>query len=356
VALCAFSKTTQAQPQAADIGGITELRGNARVVRQDPIDAELELGIQQNDNVQTANGRLGITFLDDSVVRLTENSSLVITEYVFNPDPEQSRLGLNFASGTARFVTGGLNRIAKQNISISTPSASVAINGTDFTVTNDELGSSLIILLPDENGNASGEIVVTTGAGTVTLNEEYMATVTTMFEQPPTEPVILDITLDLIDNLLIVSPPEEVREDETVGASNVDALNIDFLEFNELDFDALAENNLEFSELDIDYLDVNFFEDALALLAEEDLLKDTQLNQQVGTNLEGTELGQDLNTQIVTILSGDNLNLQRSVQHGLNINTSASQSTRVNITQDGIQNVVKVNGGNDNIITVSQGS
>ena len=52
------------------------------------------------------------------------------------------------------------------NISIETPSAQIAIRGTDFTTTIDELGRSLIVLLPDENGNASGEIVVMNEAAT----------------------------------------------------------------------------------------------------------------------------------------------------------------------------------------------
>ena len=57
----------------------------------------------------------------------------------------------------------------QQNILIQTPSATIAIRGTDFTVTVDELGRSLVILLPDDDGLPSGEIVVATAMGQVTL-------------------------------------------------------------------------------------------------------------------------------------------------------------------------------------------
>jgi hypothetical protein len=345
--------TLAQQSDVNPIGGITELQGFARVVRNDPFDAKLELPIQQNDNVETANGRVAITFLDDSVVRLTEHSKLEITEYIFDPDPSKSTLALNFASGTARFVTGGLG-IHKENISIRTPTANIAIRGTDFTTTVDELGRSLIILLPDANGNSSGEITVSTAMGIVVLNEPYQATTTTMFESTPSEPVILDLTLEFIDNLLIVNAPREVEAIESTTQTT--ALDVDFLEFDGLDIDALATNELEFEELDIDYLAADFFVDLLAIVDESDILKDSQLEQGAITNIEGTETGQDLKTQIVTTQTGDSLTFQRHIQHNTQLNISGSASTSINLNQDGATNIIKVNGGNDSTISISQGS
>ena len=106
-------------------------------------------------------------------------------------------MAITFGLGTARFITGGLNKIDKNNIDLKTPTANIAIRGTDFTVTVDEIGRSLLILLPDEFGNSSGEILVTTAMGTVTLNKPYEATTVDVFEKSPSSPVILDLTLDL---------------------------------------------------------------------------------------------------------------------------------------------------------------
>ena len=71
------------RPLHADIGSITELEGSGRVVRDDAYAATLAFDIDSYDNVQTSNGRLGITFLDDSQVRLTEHSQLIIDEYIY---------------------------------------------------------------------------------------------------------------------------------------------------------------------------------------------------------------------------------------------------------------------------------
>ena len=187
-------------------------------------------------------------------------------------------MALNFASGTARFITGKLNNINKENISISTPSANVSIRGTDFTLTVNELGESLIILLPKDDGTPSGEIVVATAIGEVVLNQPYQATTVSVFETEPTKPVILDITTELIDNMLIVNPPEEndIDEQRENGTSVSNILDADFLDFDDLDVDYLEGDELEFTELDINYLDVNFLEDLLDIIQDVNELDQTE--------------------------------------------------------------------------------
>ena len=114
----------------ADIGSISEIKGNGEILRKDQPDkllAELALNIFSNDDVRTGNGRIAIQFIDDSVIRLTEHSKIVIDEYIFDPNPEKSTLSLNFVKGTGRFVTGKLKRIKKENIKIRTNSATIGI-------------------------------------------------------------------------------------------------------------------------------------------------------------------------------------------------------------------------------------
>ncbi len=351
-------KTTKAQQPPADIGKVSELNGNARILRENPLDVSLSLPVQQMDDVRTASGRVGITFVDDSVVRLTEHSKLVITEYIFNPDPDKSKLSLRFASGTARFITSKMGLINKERINITTPTAQIVIRGTDFTTTVDELGRSLVILLPDENGDASGEIMVATGAGTVTLNKPYQATTASVYESEPTKPVQLDITLDLIDNMLIVSPPEEeevVTEERAARSNNV--LDFDALEFEELDFDYLdAEAELAFEELDINYLDVNFLEDLLDVIEEVDLLRDDEIDQvETSVAVTGTAIGQDLTTQITTLIDGQQISLRRNVNESVRLDIDGSDAYTIIFIQDGVSKTITINGGGSSVIKIKQG-
>ena len=344
--------------QAADIGSISELKGEASVNRSgEALTAALDLGVESYDDVRTANSRVGLTFIDDSVVRLTEHSKLILDEVIFDPDPSKSKIGLTFASGTARFITGKIGGINKENIKINTPTSQIGIRGTDFTVTVDELGRSLVILLPDVNGISSGEITVETAAGVVILNRPYESTTTTVWESSPTKPVTLDITLDLIDNMLIVNEPEE---DQSVEETN-NVRTGDLLDFNDLDVDflnedVLAEEDLEFTELDINYLDVNFFEDLLEVIEEIDKLREgnekTKKTASVGkATIEGTMIGQDPTTQIITIVDTQNINISRQVNDFAKVRIDSQAGVNLIISQDGKEyNIIINKGGNSNII------
>jgi len=345
---------------ANSIGDITELRGVSQVVRDDTYSAELNFDIEQNDDVRTANGRVGITFLDDSVVRLTEHSKLIIDEIIFDPNPSKSKMSMKFASGTARFITGKIGAINKENISIETPTSKIGIRGTDFTVTVDELGRSLVILLPDEFGISSGEITVATAMGEVILNQPFQSTVTSVWEQVPTKPVILDLNLNIIDNMLIVSPPkaDERFVEETNNLSNSGAiLDVDYLEFEELDVDYLAEDELSFDELDIDYLDVNFLEDLLEVIEELDALavKEGRGSQAFSElDIQGTLFGQDPTTQILTFGDAEKITLIRSVTQSVQLDLNGETSYNIIIEQDGKAYNVILNSGGQSTITIRQ--
>ena len=351
-------KTTKALAQAVDIGDISELNGSAQIVRDKSYDANLKFAIQSNDEAITKDGRMAITFLDDSVVKLTEHSQLLIDEYIYDPDPSKSKMAITFGLGTARFITGNLNRIDKQNIQLKTPTANIAIRGTDFTATVDELGRSLIILLPDALGLSSGEIEVVTAMGTVVLNKPYEATTVSVFESAPTKPVILDLTLDVIDNMLIVTPPKEEQriEEETTTVQTDSVLDFNDLDIDYLAEDYLAEDELEFTELDINYLDVNFLEDLLDVIdALQEIKQEDQLAQDATSiNLVGTNLGQDLNTQITSYVTGEILTLMRSVSDTARVDIDSSGSYTVIFIQDGISRIVKVNGGTGSTIKITQ--
>ena len=343
----------------AEIGEISELRGNGEVLRKDQSDkllAKTALGIFSYDDVRTGNGRIGITFLDSTIIRLTEHSKIIIDEYIYDPDPSKSKMVLKMASGTARFITGALGKIDKQNIKIRTPSATVAVRGTDFTTTVDELGRSLVILLPNPDGSSSGEITVTTLAGLEVLNKPYQATTVSVFESAPSKPVILDLTLELIDNMLIVTPAKEdvlVQEELTTKKASI-------LDFNGLDIDYLAEDflandELEFTELDINYLDVNFLEDLLNVLDALAISQDEDsLAQATSTQITGTLLGKDPDTQITALITGNVISLRRQVNESVRLDLNGSNAYTVILIQDGVSNIIKVNGGSNSTITITQ--
>jgi hypothetical protein len=280
-----------------NIGGIFEQSGRPGSIERtsgQTLTANLDTEIQSYDNVETENGRLKIKFVDETQISLTEHTQIEITEYVYDPNPSKSKMAMNFVAGTARFATGGLGLVPKENIAIQTPTATIGVRGTDFTTTVDELGRSLVILLPDEKCDdtvkleqgcrPSGSITVTNDGGTVILDEAFQAVMVSTFEQAPTQPVTLvDLDLNQIDNMFIVSKPDEIVQAEEEQA---DQLKGDggLLDFNGLDVDLLeiegldeqSERELEFTELDINFLDIDFLRDLLEVIEETDALAEQQ--------------------------------------------------------------------------------
>ena len=344
---------------AVDIGSISELRGNGEVVRQGTTDkllAELALGIASYDDVRTGNGRMAIEFLDSSVVRLTEHSKIVIDDFVYDPDPNKSKLALNMASGTARFITGRLAGIKKENIFIKTPSATIGIRGTDFTTTVDELGRSLVILLPDAMGNASGEISVTTWSGTEILDKPFHATMVSTFESQPTKAVVLgNLTLALLDNMLIVNKPPAIVEAEAEqrGEATSD-LDRDFFEdAPDLDKDFLEEEE-EITRLDIDLLSFDFLVDLLAMMDTGSKKKKEAGGELQGIELSGIIPGLDPELQVYTFVEGSYLFF---VHHGTNvfdIGVDKYAATYLNVNSVETVMEVEVNGAGDNTIIIFQ--
>lgn len=336
---------TSATPADANIGSVADLKGKSDVVRKArDMPTVPHLPIEQNDTVRTGNGRVKIVFVDNSTVNITEQSKLVIDTFVYDGNPKTSRMGLKFAAGTVRFATGQLGKINKANIALRTPTATIAVRGTDFVSTVDDFGKSLVVLLPEEDGTV-GEITVTNAAGSVILNKAFQSTTVSTFDSRPTKPVVLNLTLNMIDNMMIVNPPEEVREqvdatDRRANILNLSELDVDFLKNTDLEKD-----NLQSTSLDANAIDANFLQDYL-----DDPLASTNVQQKNGVRLEGTKFGNDPQTQIYTILNENSVQFIRQVNNVQDITVPTIQGKKIIINDAGKTLTVQVNDGGSQII------
>ena len=355
---------------ADKVGGISEHKGSGGITRQngEVVLTALDVSIQPMDHVETANGRLKIDFLDTSEVRLTENTEITIYDYYYDKATNDGGLKMKMVSGTARFTTGRLGLIPKENIVIDTPTATVQVRGTDFTTSIDELGRSLVILLPetectiDGDCSPSGEITVINAGGTVTLTEAYQATMVSSYDQRPAQPVRLDnINLNMIDNMFIVNPPREINEqkEEQSQARSNDAGGI--LDFNELDTDYLegdylADDDLEFTELDMDLLDVDFLQDVLVAIEEVDILKRGTRSAQGNNEFTGTSLGFDKETQYNSIIDqgAGQIWFYRDVNGVISARIPIGSNTTLESTNEGKRNVITVGDGQSVVIIINQ--
>jgi len=229
------------------------------------------VAVESYDAAVTENGRMRIDFQDATRVDVTEHSRLVIDEFVYDPAQNQGSLALKASLGTVKYASGQIAKSHQQNVKIETPSAIIGVRGTDFAMIVDEIGGSTITLLPScrkSHPRAGlecfvGEITVSTDAGTVIMNKAFQTTVTTTGSAAPSRPVILDINASQLNNMLIVRNKSEYDLTAEQLQEQAGALEVDYLEFDELDADRLAESIdgiWETSLGETDILEVNIFQ------------------------------------------------------------------------------------------------
>ena len=89
--------------------------------------------------------------------------------------------------------------------------------------------------------------------------------------------------------------------------------------------------------------------DSLAVKQEED-----QLGIATGIKITGTEIGQDKDTQITTLIQGQMISFRRNVGNSLRLDLDGGNSYTLTISQNNVVKVVTVNGGNDSTINITQ--
>jgi len=294
---------------AQTIGDVIIQKGNAVIEQQGEEKVSIEgLDVFSYDVVKTGDGRTAIEFVDETRVDVTEHSKLIIDEFVYDPANDLGSISIKASLGTIRYASGQIAKNYAQNVNIKTPTATIGVRGTDFSMTVDEIGGSTIILLPscDTKGNCYvGEIDVTSDAGQVILNQAFQATVVSTSESRPMQPVILNLDEQQIGNLLIVQKPKEIAEQQSKEEYNkvATALDIDFLEFDELEKDELKvdEESTWATGLEIDFLEQNFLVDILDQINKElaKAMKD-ELDDKRSV-VDGIRLGKDPETGIIIL-------------------------------------------------------
>lgn len=212
----------------ARIGDVVQLTGdNAKMSR-----SSADLSLKKNSTIESndliivgSNTNTEIKFIDNTNVKITANSRLLIDDFVYDARrSDAGKIGLKVALGTVRYASGQIAKTHRQGVNIKTPTATIAVRGTDFAMTVDESGKSMVVLLPscttEEDlkkfefiGNcATGQIDVMTAVGSVTLNQPYTATYVVDSNTTPIPPVQLPMDLSIVSNDSILSLPDVIAD------------------------------------------------------------------------------------------------------------------------------------------------
>ena len=198
-------------------GKLTEVTGPTQVSRASTkIEGKVDVTIEMDDTIETLKARAGITFEDGTRVQCTEFSKLVIDTFVYDPSTGKGKLGMKATMGTVRYASGLIAKNNKEEVKVKTPTASISVRGTDFSMTVDELGRSLVILLPSQpqfGPPVVGSIVVDNGMGRVVLTKAYQATFVASTSVMPSSPTLLNFDDETkVNNMLLIDTPKSVTQ------------------------------------------------------------------------------------------------------------------------------------------------
>jgi hypothetical protein len=334
---------------AAQIGTVTELKGSGEIVRESNVIGDTKgIPLEAMDTARTKRGKMRLDFIDETRVDVIDNSILVIDDFVYDPASGTGKLDMRAALGTVRYASGQIAKNSRQNVRVRTPSATISVRGTDFIMVVDEIGGSMVTLLPscDASGYCvTGEIKVETDEGFVVMNQAFQATQVSHSGQLPSPPVVIGLNEDQINNLLIVRKKTVIEEEEDQIRERTrtmfEFLDIDALEFDELDEDALVETIKDIWVTDLDY-SVDYYLGELLVdmidqlnLALAALFRD-ELKASNDRIFEAELGGYDETTRITLSIEQDKWTVQRTstdVNNYMKLNLSQESGYRINIEQ-----------------------
>ncbi|MEM1287074.1 MAG: hypothetical protein AAGH60_01850 [Pseudomonadota bacterium] len=117
---------------AQEVGVSAAVRGDVSVNAESATSGQ-DIFLGDRIISQVSSG-MQVLLLDESVFTIGENNDLVIDRFIYDPDQSVGEIAARASQGFLRFVSGGVGRVAPQNIELNTPSATLGVRGTSVDV------------------------------------------------------------------------------------------------------------------------------------------------------------------------------------------------------------------------------
>jgi len=128
------------EARAADIGQVKVAKGQVTIERGgQSLPATVGTRVQDGDTVKTgADGTVGITMSDDSLLSAGPGSVLTLDRFAFEPATQRGRFDASLSKGTLAVTSGRIAKQAPDAMTVRTPAAVLGVRGTAFVVSADE--------------------------------------------------------------------------------------------------------------------------------------------------------------------------------------------------------------------------
>lgn len=125
---------------ADGIGTIKTLNGMVEIERSESmIPASIGMPVYAEDQIYTGeDGTVGLLFNDDSRLSLGPNSKLSLDQFSFDENTHDGNFDVSIKEGTLSVISGKLTEKTPGALKVKTPSAILAVRGTEFSVKVDD--------------------------------------------------------------------------------------------------------------------------------------------------------------------------------------------------------------------------
>jgi hypothetical protein len=132
VCLAAFAAAASAQ----DIGQIKNMTGAVHLEREGKrLPVQIGTAVRQADTLVTgADGTVGVTFTDNSLLSAGPNSILALDRYAFDTTTHAGQFDASLKKGTLAVVSGKMVKQSPDAMRVHTPSSIMGVRGTEFVV------------------------------------------------------------------------------------------------------------------------------------------------------------------------------------------------------------------------------
>ena len=80
------------------------------------------------------NGKLGVTFKDNTVMSFGPDTEVTIDEYLYDPAKGDLKLMATMLKGTMHYISGVIAKLKPEAVAVKTPAGIIGVRGTRFLV------------------------------------------------------------------------------------------------------------------------------------------------------------------------------------------------------------------------------
>jgi hypothetical protein len=120
----------------SEVAQIKTVSGQAEIVRNG-VRTPARTGdpLYEKDTIETgADGSIGITFIDNTVMSSGANSEIVLEDYQFNSSNFKGSMLTDMNRGTVSMISGDIARSSPGAMKVKTPTAMLGVRGTRFVI------------------------------------------------------------------------------------------------------------------------------------------------------------------------------------------------------------------------------